>query len=132
MFDFDGMLQALRDPQSMGSYENRLATLGKYRNEISTLLVTLRGAQIIGRNGVANDPPVNCDLCQRELEPDGVFVDGMINDGSLRWSNMCAHCFVPHGAGIGWGAGQFYAHDGREWHCIGGGNPVPFDSEFDD
>ena len=132
MFDFDGMLTALRDPGAMDDYETRKTTLGKYRNEISTLLVTLRGAKIIGRNGVPTDPATSCDLCRRELEPDGVYVDGMINDGSMRWSNMCAHCFIPNGAGIGWGVGQLYAHDGREWHCIGGGDPAPFNTEYDD
>ncbi len=132
MFDFNGMLAALRDPYSMGDHEKRREVIAKFRGEISTILSTFRGAQIIGRNGVPADAPARCDLCLRELKPDGIYIDGMINDGSMRWSCMCAHCFMPHGSGIGWGVGQMYAHDGREWHCIGGGDPKPFDSEYAD
>lgn len=131
MFRFDEMLTALGDHEAMNDYDRRQKVLENFRYEIAVLLSTFRGAQIIGQNGVPAAPAETCDLCSRKVEPDGIFIDGMINDGSMRWSNMCAQCFPVHGAGIGWGVGQMYANNGREWHCIGGGDPTPHDSEYD-
>lgn len=131
MLDFDGMLTALSDHAVLDDYERRKSILRKYKNEIATMLITLRGAKVIGRNEIPADPATHCDLCARELGQDGIYVDGMINDGSSKWANMCATCSTTQGAGVGWGVGQLYAHNGAYWHCIGGGNPDACNEEME-
>lgn len=123
MFDFEGMLNALRDDSAMENFQTRKELLCKYKNEIAILLVTFRGAKIIGRNEIPPEPAVNCDLCGNELLQNGLYVDGQVDDEAAAWANMCSDCFVAKGAAVGWGVGQLYMHNGAYWHCIGGGNP---------
>jgi hypothetical protein len=58
-----------------------------------------------------------------------LYVDGATGPMGSPWANMCIGCFLEKGAGIGWGVGQLYSHNGTHWHCIGGGDPEPCNAE---
>lgn len=129
MRDIDGLLKAMGDHAAMADYEKRKLILKKYKSDVIPLLIRLRSAKIIGRNEIPTAPASHCDLCAHELEQDGIYVDGMLDDGSSLWANMCISCFMAKGTGISWGMGQLYAHTGDYWQCIGGGDPEACNAE---
>jgi len=79
----------------------------KYHNELAFVCLYL--SEIGALEGEPNyhpSPPSLCDICSSAIANHGFFVDGMTKDGS--WANMCAHCYIRQGQGVGWGVGQLY------------------------
>ncbi|MES2467595.1 MAG: hypothetical protein V4675_09870, partial [Verrucomicrobiota bacterium] len=60
----------------------------------------------IDREEVISHPPDfgcnvdYCDLCRRDFNRCGLYVDGKLR-GDISWANMCAACFATRGEGIG-------------------------------
>ena len=71
--------------------------------------------------------PDKCDICKEDL--DGIFFDGMINDGTPNppWAIMCSSCHNKHGMGLCEGYGQLYDLETRE--LISGGMSI--EDEYD-
>lgn len=94
------------------------------KREINVLLELLDGLGVIGGNHAHADEPFGCDVCEEELAPLGLFVDGPVSSGGP-WAIMCPKCFEGGAGALGWGAGQLYAQRQQGWQCIGGGDPEP-------
>lgn len=124
--DFNGLGAALLDKRNFADGP-RGAMLETFKHEIVSIMIGLRRAQVVGRNGRPADPAEACDLCGYPVEQAGLYIDGAIKRGGGMWGNMCLPCFLEKGRGIGWGDGQLYRHDGIGWQCIAGGGPEPID-----
>jgi hypothetical protein len=110
--------------------DSRYAFAAKFHKELVFVSLYLNDLAVAGGELVQHpDPPELCDFCRSEIEEVGFFVDGTTKSGA--WANMCPHCYVDHGAGIGWGVGQLYRKRANfgPWLCIAGGNPEPNNGE---
>lgn len=121
--DFQGLGEALCEPDNIRDRERRIAMQERYRAEIAMLLIGMSNAGITGRTDRPIDPAAECDFCRLNLKSDALYVDGSVQNGGGAWANMCMTCYLERGRGIGWGVGQLYRHDGIGWQCIGGGAP---------
>ena len=98
------------------------AVIAKFSREIAMVTLYLDELSVTGSNEFHAGPPENCDLCNRSVTGFGFFVDGQTTDSS--WANMCPHCYVGKGVGVGWGIGQLYrARENNAWQCVAGGEP---------
>lgn len=70
------------------------------------------------------DAPSQCDLCDRGFAYRKFWVDGSLrNDAG--WANMCSHCFLKMGEGLGWGRGQLRSRQPNgEWLLVAGFAPT--------
>ena len=51
--------------------------------------------------------PAKCDICEKDLEEQEIFIDGVTQYGP--WALMCQECHSCVGNGIGSGRGQAYS-----------------------
>lgn len=123
LLNYAGLATALSDKMAMSGLA-RDTLLADYRHEIGALMVALHRAQVVGQMVRPADPAERCDLCHHAVKTSGLYVDGKMDEKGL-WANMCWPCFLERGAGIGWGIGQLYCHDGLGWLCVAGGNSQP-------
>jgi hypothetical protein len=120
--DFESFISALQ----LAGLIKRAGGLDRFRKryhiELALVCLYLRELDVIAPGAEHASAPFECDLCSSLLSTHGFFVDGATVDGS--WANMCAHCYVRAGSGIGWGVGQLYqpSASGR-WRLLAGEDP---------
>lgn len=64
------------------------------------------------------NPPQNCDICNVNFDSQKYFIDGQTIGGPFGF--MCESCVKEHGVGIGYGKGQLYKRNGKEWVLVAG------------
>lgn len=59
-----------------------------------------------------------CDLCQKDLNFEEYFIDGVTKSGP--WALMCPKCFYKEGTTVKFGHGQLYGKMNDKWLMLGG------------
>ncbi len=79
------------------------------------------------RDPIYMDGADRCHVCGRDMAAEQLLVDGAVHttDEESAWAILCANCFMAHGIGIRWGAGQLYQRTADSRWLLVAGFPPP-------
>jgi Reverse transcriptase (RNA-dependent DNA polymerase). len=110
-FEVDAIYKLLSD--SNVSFIN-----AKYTKELKSDLDKYVDKQIERESSRYINPPEHCGVCLTGLSNQKYFVDGKTKVGPF--ACMCESCFKEHGEGVGYGMGQLYKRNSKEWVLVAG------------